>query len=304
MRWHGGSARLVINAVVIVAAFVGGVVAWAVIGGSATPSRRDPAAAVNDPTAFTIPFGEQPAPSETGQSPAPASDGGAPSATEAVERFLEAEAAGRFDESFLLLSTADRTAYRSAAYWTQAHSTLPPIVGHELTSTETVVDADRVELATALSLEPALDEVAGLVPGRAEATWTVVRESELWRVSLADSVLTATWPDEDEAPATVRAWAAGARDCDDTAAGDLVWAGGLIGTASLATDLCGRDGRLRLGPVALLDPIDAGPFTAAFGEDIVDVARVVPVVSPVELQAVVAPLGDEWLVVGALPPPP
>jgi hypothetical protein len=295
---------MAVNAAVVVAAFAGGVVAWAAIGGTATPSRRDPAVAVNDPTAFTIPYGDVPASPQVGRSPGPASDGGAPLAVEAVDQFLAAEESGRFADSFLLLSTTDRAAYRSAAYWTQAHSSLPPIVGHRLTSGETVVADDRVQLSASLSLEPALDEVAGLVPARAEATWTAVREAERWRVSLADSTLTAAWPEETTAPARVSAWAAAAQACDTDGAADTEWPGGLIGTAALADELCDTGGRLRLGPVGLLDPIDAAPFTAAFGEDIVDVARVVPVLSPVELRAVVAPLGDTWLVVGALPPPP
>jgi hypothetical protein len=294
---------MAINAVVVVGAFAGGVVAWAAIGGSAPPSRRDPAVAVNDPAAFTIPFGEQPASSDVPPSPAPASDGGAPSPAEAVDAFLRAEEAGRFDESFLLLSTADRAAYRSAAYWAQAHTTLPPIVEHRVTSGEVARSDDVVEVPASLALEPAIDEIAGLVPGQADATWTAVRESGLWRVSLADSVLTARWPDESEAPADVRSWATGAQECDGRTS-DVERPGGLIGSASLADDLCGTDGRVRLGPVAPLDPIDAASYTAAFGEDIVDVARVVPVLSPVELRAVVAPLGDKWLVVGALPPPP
>ena len=300
---------MAINAVVVLGAFAGGVVAWAAIGGNDTPSRRDPAVAVNDPTAFTIPFGDLSASSEVGRSPAPVSDGGAPSATAAVDEFLNAEAAGRYEESFLLLSTADRTGYRSAARWTQAHSTLPPITGHDRTSDEVVVSADRVELTTALSLEPALDEVVGLVPARADATWVAVRETGRWRVSLAESVLTASWPDEDDVPGRVRAWVEAAGDCDGNGgasaeAAGIEWDGGLIGTPSITADLCDRNGRLRLGPVESLDPLDAGPFTAAFGEDIVDLARVVSVESPVELRAVVAPLGDEWLVVGALPPPP
>jgi hypothetical protein len=293
-----------INAVVLIGAFAGGVVAWAAIGGDEAPSPRDPAAAVNDPTAFTIPYGEIPASPEVSPSPAPASGGGAPSATEAVERFLDAEATGRFDASFLLLSTADRAAYRSAARWTQAHSSLPPVTGHGPVSSETAAGPDRVEVATPLDLEPALDEVVGLVPARADALWVVVREDGVWRVSLAESVLDAAWPDDDDAPGRVRSWAAAVQDCDDGAAAGLAWQGGLIGTPAVAADLCDQQGRVRLGPVEPLDPVDAAPFTAAFGEDIVDLARVVPVLSPVELRAVAAPLGDEWLVVGALPPPP
>ena len=168
---------MAMNVAVGVVAFAGGVLAWAAIGGDTSPSSsngRDQVAATNDPTAFTIPFGELPAPSEASRPSVPASDGGAPTAMEAIDGFLSAEVSGRFDESFLLLSTTDRDTYRSAARWTQSHSTLPPITGYEITSTEQSLGADRVQITASLTLEPALDEVVGLVPARAEATWISV----------------------------------------------------------------------------------------------------------------------------------
>ncbi len=287
-----------------VVAFAGGVLAWAAIGGDDSPNGRDQAAATNDPTAFTIPFGELPAPSEASRPSVPASEGGAASAAEAVDGFLRAEVSGDFDDSFLLLSTTDRATYRSPARWTQSHSSLPPIIGYDVTSAGQPSGADRVRITTTLILEPALDETVGLVPARADATWVAVREAERWRVSLAESVLTASWPSETDAPAQVRAWASSLQACADDGPVAAEWSGGLLGTAALAADLCGTEGRLRLGPVEPLGLAVAETFTAAFGEDIVELARIVPVLSPVELRAVVAPLGDEWLVVGALPPPP
>jgi hypothetical protein len=101
----------------------------------------------------------------------------------------------------------------------------------------------------------------------------------------------------------VRAWATSLQACDASSPA-AAWSGGLIGTAAPADELCGNRDRLRLGRVEPLDAADAAPFTAAFGEDFAVLARVVPVLAPVELRAVVAPLGDEWLVVGSLPPPP
>jgi hypothetical protein len=304
MRWRGGSARVAMNVAVGVVAFAGGVLAWAAIGGDDPPNGRDQAAATNDPTAFTIPFGEFPASSEASRPSVPASEGGAATAADAVDGFLRAEVSGDYDNSFRLLSTTDRATYRSAARWTQSHSSLPPIIGYEITSAEQPAGADRVQITATLMLEPALDETVGLVPARAEATWISVREAELWRVSLAESVLTASWPRETEASDQVRAWASSLQACEHGAPVAAEWSGGLIGTAALAADLCDVDGRLRLGPVEPLDLDVAETFTAAFGEDIVELARIVPVLSPVELRAVVAPLGDEWLVVGALPPPP
>lgn len=292
------------NVAVAVVAFAGGVLAWAAIGGDDSPNGRDQAIATNDPTAFTIPFGELPASSGASRPPVPASDGGAPSAIEAVEGFLQAEASERFDESFLLLSTADRTTYRSAARWTQAHQELPPIIDFEITTPSQSATGDRVEVVATLELEPALNEIVGLVPAGATATWVAVREGEVWRLSLGDSVLAATWPSEDGAPQAVRRWTSSVQDCAEDEPVEAEWTGGLLDTAAGVGALCDSSGAIRLGPTGPLDPVDATPFIAAFGEDVVSVARVIPVRSPVELRAVVAPLGDNWLVVGTLPPPP
>jgi hypothetical protein len=223
---------------------------------------------------------------------------------EAVDGFLRAEVDGRFDASYLLLSSTDRITYPSAARWESAHRALPVITGFEIESSDAAASSDRVEIAARLDLEPALDEVVGLIPARADANWLAVREGDVWRLSLADSVLNAEWPSDSDAPNAVRRWAASVQDCRPGEPTAAEWDGGLLGTPAAADELCDTSGRIRLGDAALLDPIDATPFVAAFGEDVARLARVVPVVSPAELQAVAAPLGDNWLVVGTLPPPP
>jgi hypothetical protein len=299
-------ARTVVNASVVLVAFTGGFVAWAVIGGDAPASDDGDAEIVtNDPEAFTVPFGGATTPPLDGRPPAPPTDGGAPSPTEAVEGFLRAEIDDRFDVSYLLLSSADRTTYPSAARWESAHRALPVITRFEIAPlADAAATADRVEIGARLDLEPALDEVVGLVPARADARWVAVREGDLWRLSLADSVLNARWPSDSEAPNAVRRWADSVQECrpDEPIAAE--WEGGLLGTTGAADELCDASGRIRVGDAARLDPIDATPFVAAFGENVAALARVIPVLSPVELQAVVAPLGDDWLVVGTLPPPP
>jgi hypothetical protein len=301
-------ARTLVNAAVVLVAFVGGLVAWAVIGGDAPASDDgDAAVAANDPEAFTVPFGGATTPPIDSHPPAPPTDGGAPSPTEAVAGFLRAEVDGSFDDSYLLLSSADRTTYPSAARWESAHRSLPVITGFEIASSPAAAaaaDADRVEVGARLELEPALDEVVGLVPAGADARWVAVREGDVWRISLADSVLNARWPSDSEAPDAVRRWADSVQECRPDEPTAAEWDGGLLGTPAAADGLCGADGRIRVGDATRLDPIDATPFVTAFGEDVASLARVVPVLSPAELLAVVAPLSDDWLVVGTLPPPP
>jgi hypothetical protein len=50
----------------------------------------------------------------------------------------------------------------------------------------------------------------------------------------------------------------------------------------------------------MLPEFESGPFVTAFGPETGSWARVVPVTAPVSLRAVVAPIGDEWVVVGVL----
>lgn len=58
---------------------------------------------------------------------------------------------------------------------------------------------------------------------------------------------------------------------------------------------------MEVGPPLPLDALDAAPFLAAFGPEATSWARVVAVTDPVPLRAVVAPIGQEWLVIGVLP---
>ena len=58
---------------------------------------------------------------------------------------------------------------------------------------------------------------------------------------------------------------------------------------------------MEVDPPLPLEAIDAAPFLAAFGPEASTWARVVTVTEPVPLRAVVAPIGQEWLVIGVLP---
>ena len=47
---------------------------------------------------------------------------------------------------------------------------------------------------------------------------------------------------------------------------------------------------------------EADPYVAAFGPDVLEWARVVPVSGPAQIDVVVAPVGESWLVIGASMP--
>jgi hypothetical protein len=147
-------------------------------------------------------------------------------------------------------------------------------------------------------LRPQLDEVIGLVPAEAELTMATVQEDGQWRVRFADSRLEPVYLDDATAAADTRAWVARRAGCMPADEYD----GGLLGAgaASLAEQLCGAAEPVAVGAVrALTISPDADPYIAAFGPEVLDWARVVPVSSPVELDVVVAPVGERWLVIGA-----
>jgi hypothetical protein len=215
----------------------------------------------------------------------------------AVESFLEAEIQGRLAESFNFLSRADRAAHGSVAGWEAAHADLlPPVVSFSVRSGSKVKGSS--EVLTEVSFIPSLDEVSGLVPGTALVTWRVVPEGGGWRISLAETVVEARYPPESAAGEAVRRWITQRVSC--TPASE--YEGGLLGYPGLADSLCGMTGPVQLGRVGPLeDQVDAAQFIGAFGPEFDLWGRSVEVDSPTPMRVVLAPVGDDWVVIGILP---
>ncbi len=209
----------------------------------------------------------------------------------AVEGFLGAEVAENLEASFGYLSADARSEFGSPAGWIANHADLvPPVVGYE------VEEVDDDEVVTLVRFEPGLDQIQGLVAERVRVTWATSEDGGSWGVDLFSSTQEPLHPSDDSAPAAVRAWAEGHQDCGTP----RTWDGNLQGSPTLAERLCGQEGQVEVGPPLPLGSIDAGPFLAAFGPEVGEWARVVAVTAPVELRAVVAPIGQEWLVIGVL----
>lgn len=219
---------------------------------------------------------------------------GAPDARTAIEAFLAAERDGRFDDSYRLLSEADRARYRTSDGWRAAHESLAPITGFHVATVE--VDRDTATSAVELSLDAGLDEVVGLVPGAADAVVIAVDGGDGWRVAFTEGTLRPRYLDERAAPAAVADWATARQACEQPEQYD----GGLVGFPTLGDALCGAAGAVTVGPPAPLAEVDAARFVSAFGPDATVWARVVALEAPVPLRAVVAPVGDRWLVIGLL----
>ncbi len=99
----------------------------------------------------------------------------------AVGAFLALEVAEDYDGSYGVLSDVDRANATSGAAWAAQHASLPAITGYEITAVQQ--HADRADVSARLQLRPELTADAGLVPARAEATFTTVAEDGGWRVA-------------------------------------------------------------------------------------------------------------------------
>jgi hypothetical protein len=248
-----------------------------------TGDDETPAAAPPEVTDLT-------APEPDDQEAPPGASATSPQA--AVEGFLGAEAAEDFEASFGFLSADARSEFGSPAGWVANHADrVPPVVGFE------VEEVDDDEVVTLVRFEPGLDQIQGLVAERVRVTWATSDEGGSWGVDLVSSTQEPLHPSDDSAPAAVRAWAEGHQDCGTP----RTWDGNLQGSPPLAERLCGQEGPVEVGPPLPLGTLDAGPFLAAFGPGVGEWARVVAVTAPVELRAVMAPIGQEWLVIGVLP---
>ncbi len=235
--------------------------------------------------------------SEADLGPAPPGAGAGDPRT-AVEGFLDAEVALDFPSSFGFLGAASRIEFASPQGWVAAHAdVLPPVRAYEIEAVEEPDDGDEAEVVALVTFEPGLNQVVGLVPERARVTWVTVADDETWGIDLATSTFEPLYPSEDSAPGAVREWAEAHQGCGPAPS----WDGNLVGSPALADGLCGVEGAVEVGDPTTLAEVDAGPVLSAFGPEAADWARVVPVTGPVELRAVVAPIGQQWMVVGVLP---
>ncbi|HVM00734.1 MAG TPA: hypothetical protein VM324_15705 [Egibacteraceae bacterium] len=213
----------------------------------------------------------------------------------AVRAFLDAEVAGDYAASYLLLAAGDRGEYRTAAGWVALHAdVLPPVTGYEVE--QATVGDGRAAVVALVGFEPSLDHVIGLVPGRARATWSVVAEDGGWAVALQESTFEPLHPPDGEAGEAVREWALSRQECRSGGEHSSV-----LGQPALARELCGSDGAVEVGPVEpFREGFDTNGILAAYGEPVLEWARVVPVIAPIELRVVVAPVGRQWRVIGVL----
>lgn len=227
--------------------------------------------------------------------PADASD-----PTTAVSSFLAAEIARDFPTSFSFLSVDVQSRLTGAPErWRVEHAQLPAYTGFEILE-ETERDGDPA-VRVVLSLDSRLDTVIGLIPARAEAFFVVVESAGTFRVDFDNSFVRPLYPDDGPARDVALAWAERVQAGEDV--GDLQGVNSLYGRAALRNDLAGSTGALDAGePVALPPDGGSSDLLSAFGSDIAGWGRVVAIDGPVDINVVLAPVNDEWVVIGLLAP--
>ncbi len=268
----------------------------ALVGGVFLATRDDnsgPETAGPQPAAGSS--GDDPFAPDAEGAPASAADAGTPE--EAATGFLSAEAADDFATSFSYLAEDDREFHVALAGWEEAHSEQWDVTGFTLQ--EATRDGDDTTVTAQVELAALLDPALGLIPADAVLSLPVREEPGGWRVAFADSSYDPTYLDDAGADDAVRQWAESRQQCQTAAQ----WDGGLLGASALRAQLCGAEGAVEVGPVGTIDELtDASPYLNDFGGAAADWARVVPVTGAVALDAVAAPVGDRWVVIGVNPP--
>lgn len=219
---------------------------------------------------------------------------------DAVRMFVEAEARGDFDASFALLSAVDQAEADTADGWRSDHKSIPVFRSVNVASSQ-AAGTDRVEVSATVGFEARLDPVAGLIPAQADAQWIVVSEGGSWRIRYAEAAFQPRYGDDAAAAsAAVKSWATSRQNCALDAIGE--YDGGLVGSIGLASSLCKTAGSITVGSALSLAGPEGTPVIAAYGPEAELWAKVVAVTAPVALRAVVAPVGDTWMVIGVLSP--
>ncbi len=215
-----------------------------------------------------------------------------------MEKLLAAEKANDHSASFSYVdpSSATTAGYVDIAAWSLRRRELPPITGYTVTASGDGGAAATVDHA------PKLDAFYGLAPAHERQVWKGVRTSGGWLV-VAEPEVTPVLPSDDAAGAAVSAWVRAVQSCDRAKAVALQAVDKLYGSSQQAATLCHSSGDVRVGAVtALVVGPGSTDIVAQYGTDALTWARTVPVLAPARVLVIVAPIGDEWKVLGIADP--
>lgn len=278
---------VLIAVVLVVGVALGLLVARLVTGGGDGSATPPPSTTASDAPPLSF---EAPGPPSDDVSTDPAA---ATTPELAVEGFLALEAAGDFTASYGYLSEKDVQTWPSAAEWELAHADFPRVTGFE------IEDASSEDVTTRLALDSRLDQISGLVPARARGTWPTTPTDAGFRVVYSDVSLQPVYPSDESVPAAAAAYVDSAAACEEAP----TYGGQLIGLPGYAQELCDADGAPELGATGVLtDSPDSVSLLNAFGPEVYTWARTVEVRGPVAFRLVMAPIDDQWQVIGLIRP--
>ena len=225
-----------------------------------------------------------------------------PSARAALEQYLTAETDRRSDVSFALVDRGTTDRVKTVAAWEseRANRLLP----ESFTVTSVRVADGGTDVTVAAARQPAVSPLTGLVPARSAEVWRVVREDDRWRVLSGQPVdVQPVLPPDAAAVDAATAWLERAAACDDPGTQQLQLPGAVLGSPSLAEGPCEQsDSYSAAGAsVALAELPNSTVFVSAYGPGVGRWGRAVAVTGERRFTIVLAPLGDEWRVMGLVP---
>lgn len=272
---------------------------------SLTQTRPEPSAsqlALPGPTPAAAPAGPAGAAATSLPPTAPVRPG---SARAALAAFLAAHARGDFAGAYRLLDQAGRERFPSVVDWiAEQDDRLQPTAFR--VGAERPAGGGAADVRASVLHRAGVDPFSGLTPGRTDELWRVHRERGAWRVGSEPLEQVPVLPSDRLAPAAVQAWLERLVACDQAGAARLESGGDRYGPAGLAELPCRERGRWSAGAATGLDQAtDASAYVAAFGPDVQDWGRLVPVRKErTRFNVVVAPVGDGWRVLGTDPAQP
>ncbi len=217
----------------------------------------------------------------------------------AVTTFLDAQIASDQTTAYSTLSSQDQNTYQTAAMWRELRQGVLPDVVNYTAGEVSFSTATTATVAVQLGLRPALDETIGLVPASAKASIHAVFERDSWRVAMHRSEVAFVYLSDASLSDAAQTWVRARQACKV----DQQWRSTMYGEGAEfhAKALCKRRGNIEVStPQALSDRSDTEAFIAAFGPKVGLWARVVSVGAPAEFDLVLAPVDQQWLVVGVL----
>ncbi len=230
---------------------------------------------------------------------APGADRAAATPAAAVKALIGAAVRGDSDTAWSQVSTSDRDRVGvkqriieqvNAGGWTSftIGGTLGDKVTIEVVQTPRISDIDGVIASSSTVRIPTIKEGGGY--------------KVIWSRRITEQHYPATSGAQDAAVmASVKAWALSRQACDATPTNE--YASGLIGVVGLGSALCHTTATPVVAAVGDLETLDEPqPVLEGFGGSALLWARVVKLSGPVAMNVVVAPQGNDWIVVAIARP--